>query len=194
MRVGVLALQGAVSEHVSCLRKAMEKIGVPAGEREIDEVRVKPDLEGLEAIVLPGGESTTLSLLMEEEGLFEAISAVPKIFGTCAGAILLAKEIVGAKNGQKSLGLMDISIVRNAYGRQLDSFEEGIGITLDGKEGEINAVFIRAPVIGKVGEGVEVLASCRGEPVAVRQGKYIAATFHPELSGDTLLHEYFLRL
>jgi 5'-phosphate synthase pdxT subunit len=172
----------------------MEKIGVPPSEREVVEVRTKRELEGLEAIVLPGGESTTLSLLMEEEGLFDAVAAVPKILGTCAGAILLAKEIVGAKNGQKSLGLLDISIVRNAYGRQLESFEEKIRITLDGKEGESNAIFIRAPVIERVGEGVEVLASCRGEPVAVRQGKYIAATFHPELSGDTLLHEYFLRL
>ncbi len=190
MRIGVLALQGAVSEHVSCLEKAMEGIGIPRDEREIVGVRVLGDLEGLEGIVLPGGESTTLSLLMEKEGLFSGIKTVPKIFGTCAGAILLAKEVVGAKNGQASLGLMDISVLRNGYGRQLESFVEG----MDTKLGEISGVFIRAPLIERVGDGVEVLAECRGKPVAVREGKCLAATFHPELGGSTLFHEYFLRM
>lgn len=180
----------------------MDGMGVPKEERQIVEVRVGEDLEGLSGIVLPGGESTTLSLLMEKEGLFGGIARVPKIFGTCAGAILLAKEVEGGKNGQMSLGLMDISILRNGYGRQLESFEERIGVLIGENGGgnasekveEIEGVFIRAPVIEKVGEGVEVLAECRGRPVAVRQGKCLATTFHPELGGSTLFHEYFLRM
>jgi 5'-phosphate synthase pdxT subunit len=138
---------------------------------------------------------------MEKEGLFGGIARVPKIFGTCAGAILLAKEVEGRKNGQQSLGLMDISVLRNGYGRQLESFEERIEVSLGGggEEGnktveEMEGVFIRAPLVEEVGEGVEVLAECRGRPVALRQGKYLATTFHPELSGSVALHEYFLRV
>jgi 5'-phosphate synthase pdxT subunit len=206
MRIGVLALQGAVSEHVAHLKGAMRKLGASAGngeggktgKGEVVEVRTRGELEELDGIVLPGGESTTLSLLMEKEGLFDGIAKVPKIFGTCAGAILLAKEVGGRKNGQRSLGLMDISVLRNGYGRQLESFEGRIGVSLGGGGDkaveEMDAVFIRAPLIEKVGEGVEVLAECGGKPVAVRQGNYLATTFHPELSGSSVFHEYFLKM
>ena len=186
MKAGVLALQGAVSEHISCTRAAMEKLGISG---EVSEVRTRNALEGLDAIILPGGESTTLSLLLEEGNMFEALAAVPKIFGTCAGAILLAKEVLGAKNGQKSLGLMGMKISRNAYGRQLDSFEAPLKTSI----GELEGVFIRAPMIEDA-NGAEVLAFHAGKPIAARQGKYLATTFHPELSGSTIFHEYFLRL
>lgn len=187
MGVGVLALQGAVSEHVSALEKAMGKLGI---EGKVAEVRGRGDLAGIDALVLPGGESTTLSLLMEREGMRGEIRKIPKLFGTCAGAILLANDVRGEANGQKSIGLMDLGILRNGYGRQLESFEAPLETTL----GKINGVFIRAPVIERIGEGVEVLASCNGKIVAARQGKCIATTFHPELSGSTLFHEYFLKL
>ena len=186
MKVGVLALQGAVSEHVSFTKTAMEKLGISG---EVSEVRTRAGLEGLDAIILPGGESTTLSLLLEEGNMFEALAQVPKIFGTCAGAILLAKEILGAKNGQKSLGLMDMKISRNAYGRQLDSFEAPLKTSI----GELEGVFIRAPAIEDAGSA-EVLATHEGKPVAARQGNHLATTFHPELSGSTIFHEYFLKL
>lgn len=185
MDVGVLALQGAVSEHVSSLKKAMGNLGIKGN---VVEARCTKELEGLDALVLPGGESTTLSLLMEREGMFGEIRKLPKLFGTCAGAILLANDVRGAANGQKSLGVMDLGILRNGYGRQLESFEAPLETTL----GKITGVFIRAPVIERLGEGVEVLASCNGKIVAARQGKFLATTFHPELSGSTLFHEYFL--
>jgi len=187
MKIGVLALQGAVSEHVEYLEKAMGKIGVDG---EIVEVRANCDLEGLEGLVMPGGESTTLSLLMEKEGMFEELGGVPKIFGTCAGAILLSKNILEPVNGQKSLGLIDIEISRNEYGRQLESFEA----PLETKLGNLNGVFIRAPGIERVGGKVGVLAEHEGKVVAVQQGKYLATTFHPELSGSTVFHEHFLKL
>ena len=187
MKAGVLALQGAVSEHVSCTKAAMENLGIKGG---VAEARTAASLEGLDALIIPGGESTTLSLLMEKENLFPAIAKIPKIFGTCAGAILLAKEISGAANGQKTLGLIGMSIARNAYGRQLQSFE----IPLETKIGKIEGVFIRAPLIESVNGNAEVLASYKGKPVAVKEGKYLATTFHPELSGSTLFHEHFLKL
>jgi 5'-phosphate synthase pdxT subunit len=187
MRVGVLALQGAVSEHVGYLGKAMGKLGIDG---EVVEVRTNAGLEGLDGLVMPGGESTTLSLLMEKEGMFGKLGEVPKIFGTCAGAILLSRNILGPVNGQKSLGLIDIEISRNGYGRQLESFEA----PLETRLGNLEGVFIRAPVIENVGEGVEVLATHDGKAVAVQQGKYVATTFHPELSGSTLFHEHFLKI
>jgi 5'-phosphate synthase pdxT subunit len=187
MKVGVLALQGAVSEHVSYLEKAMGKLGIDG---EVVEVRTNLELEGLDGLVMPGGESTTLSLLMEKEGMFGKLGEVPKIFGTCAGAIILSKNILEPVNGQKSLGLIDVEISRNGYGRQLESFEA----PLETKLGNLEGVFIRAPVIEKVGEGVEVLATHKGKAVAVQQGNYVATTFHPELSGSTLFHEHFLKI
>lgn len=187
MKIGVLALQGAVSEHVGYLEKAKGKLGIDG---EIVEVRTNCELSGLNGLVIPGGESTTLSLLMEKEGMFEKLKEVPKIFGTCAGAILLSENILEPVNRQKSVGLIDIEISRNEYGRQLESFES----LLETKLGKINGVFIRAPVIGKVGEEVKVLATYGENPVAIQQEKYLATTFHPELSGSTLFHEHFLKL
>ncbi|MBD3397910.1 pyridoxal 5'-phosphate synthase glutaminase subunit PdxT [Candidatus Micrarchaeota archaeon] len=187
MNIGVLALQGAVSEHISCLKGAMEKLGIA---ENISLVREKEELGGLDGLIIPGGESTTHSLLLEKEGMVEGLGKIPKIFGTCAGAILISREIIGQANGQKSLGLIDMAISRNGYGRQLDSFQSPIESSL----GKLDGVFIRAPVIERVGEKVEVLAEHRGKPVAVQQGKHVATTFHPELSGSTAFHEHFLRI
>ncbi len=187
MKIGVLALQGAVSEHVGYLEKGMGNLKITG---EIVEVRNNYELDGLDGLIIPGGESTTLSLLMEKEGMFEKLRGVPKIFGTCAGAILLSKNILEPVNGQRSLGFLDIKISRNEYGRQLESFEA----PLETKLGNLNGVFIRAPIIEKVGEGIEVLATYGERPVAVQQGNYLATTFHPELSGSTRFHEHFLKI
>lgn len=186
MEIGVLALQGAVSEHVSCTRAAMGKLGISG---EVREVRTRGALEGLDAIILPGGESTALSLLIDGGKMWDALAAVPRAFGTCAGAILMAREVLGAKNGQRSMGLIDMRISRNAYGRQLDSFEA----LLKASMGELEGIFIRAPAIVEAGPGVEILASHNGKPVAARQGSHLATTFHPELSGSTMFHELFLK-
>ena len=136
------------------------------------------------------GESTTLSLLLDEEEMFGALGEVPKIFGTCAGAILLAREIEGVVDKQKCLGKIDMKISRNSYGRQLESFEAPLETSL----GTINGVFIRAPGILEVGPEVEVLAEYGEKPVTVQQGKFMATAFHPELSGSTIFHEHFLKL
>jgi len=187
MRYGVLALQGAVSEHVSTLEEAIKKLGISA---EVLCVREKEELKGLDGIILPGGESTTLSLLLEAEDMFEELGNIPKILGTCAGAILLAREIEGVVDCQKCLGKIDMKISRNSYGRQLDSFE----VPLETSLGKINGVFIRAPGILEIGPEVKVLAEYTGNPVAVQQGKFMATAFHPELSGSTVFHEHFLKL
>ncbi len=186
MKAGVLAMQGAFREHA----QALERCGC-----DVVEVRKPRDLEGIEALVLPGGESTTIGKLVFDFGLAEPIleeaqKGLP-IFGTCAGAILLAREIVGSD--QKRLGLMDIRICRNAYGRQVDSFETYLEIPCLGAD-PFPAVFIRAPLIEAAGPGVEVLARYREGIVLARQGKLVAATFHPELTPDLRLHRYFLNL
>lgn len=182
-RVGLLALQGAFRAHGEMLK------GLGA---EVAEVRLPGELEGLDGLVIPGGESTTLLHLFEEdrfEGpLREFVGGGGRIFGTCMGMILLAKEVTGP--AQRSFGLLDVSVERNAYGRQVDSFEA---------EGEVGGkpfpmVFIRAPRITRLGDGVEVLGRWNGDPVLVRQGNILAATFHPELSGDPAVHERFLGL
>jgi len=187
MAYGVLALQGAVSEHVAALNSAAEKLGV---DTEVLEVRERGELANLEGIILPGGESTTLSLLLEKEDMFGHLAKVPKIFGTCAGAILLAREITPVVDGQKCMNLIDMKVIRNAYGSQLDSFEA----PLKTKLGELNGVFIRAPGIQEVGENVEVLGEHNGKIVAVQSGHHMATTFHPELSDSTVFHEHFLKL
>jgi pyridoxal 5'-phosphate synthase pdxT subunit len=175
--IGVLALQGGFAAHAEMLRS----LGA-----EVREVRVPADLEGLDGLVLPGGESTTMTLGIEREGLAEPLrdlahSGVP-FLGTCAGLILLDRT---------HLGLMDIVARRNAFGRQVHSFEEELRFPdLDGDP--VRAVFIRAPWIEEHGEGVEILASVDGHPVAARQGGLTVIAFHPELSGDTRLHEQFL--
>jgi 5'-phosphate synthase pdxT subunit len=193
VKVGVLALQGDVEEHA----KTLAELGAHPV-----EVRTPEDLAGLDALVLPGGESTTLSLLLESSGLFEPVRQALRegmpAFGTCAGMILLASEVSDAKAGQRSMGAIDIGVRRNAFGRQRESFECQLELRqLPG--GPFPAVFIRAPVVERVGPGAEVLAELpavagHGRPVAVavRQGQVLVTAFHPELSGDLRVHQLFL--
>lgn len=185
MKIGILAIQGDFEAH----RKRLEELGA-----ETVLVKVPADLETLDGLVLPGGESTTHMKLLVEEGLLAPLVERARgglaIFGTCAGAILLAREV---KNpAQSSLGLLDITVVRNAYGRQLESSILRGPSALSDRPLEM--VFIRAPVIERAGEGVEVLARRDGDPVLVRQGRILAATFHPELSSDPAVHAYFLKM
>ena len=185
MQVGVLALQGAFAAHSDCLTS----IGVQS-----IEVRNPEQLSSVDALLMPGGESSTMSQLLESSGLFDPIAAriadgMP-VFGTCAGMILLASEILDGRSDQRSFSAIDISVRRNAFGRQVDSFEA----TVNSSVGDFHGVFIRAPRIARVGENVEVLGSINDEPVLVRQGNVLAASFHPELSNDARLHEYFVSI
>jgi 5'-phosphate synthase pdxT subunit len=187
-RIGVLALQGDFEAH----RRALAELGA-----EAVEVRTANELESVQALVIPGGESTTMLKLLESEGLFEPLRAFGRrrpIFGTCAGAILLAREVLNPS--QPSLGLVDIRIERNAYGRQVDSRVAAVRLEaafpLRNGTGELEAVFIRAPIIRGVGSEVRVLASYQGDPVLVEQGPHLVATFHPELSADRRVHQFFL--
>lgn len=155
-------------------------------------VRTPEDLASVECLAIPGGESTTIGRLASRFGLVEPIQERVRqgmpVFGTCAGMIVLAREVNG---GELLLGLMDIGVDRNAYGRQVDSFEADVDLK---DVGPVRGVFIRAPQVSRVGEGVEVLARHEGRPVVVRQGSMLAATFHPEIAGDPRLHAYFLEL
>lgn len=189
-RVGVLALQGDYQAH----QRALTRAGAQAV-----EVRSASDLEGVEGLVIPGGESTTMLKLLEEEKLLDPLRQFGRqrpIFGTCAGAILLASDVINSPPSslssppQASLGLMDMQVERNAYGRQLDS--RIARLSGEGME-ELEAVFIRAPIIRRVGPGAKVLASYAGDPVLVEQGRHLAATFHPELTDDSRVHLMFLR-
>ena len=185
MQVGVLALQGAFAAHSDCLTS----IGVQS-----IEVRTPEQLSSVDALLMPGGESSTMSQLLESSGLFDPIAqriadGMP-VFGTCAGMILLASEILDGRSDQRSFSAIDISVRRNAFGRQVDSFEA----TINSSVGEFHGVFIRAPRIERVGDHVEVLGSINDEPVLVRQGNVLAASFHPELSNDARLHEYFVSI
>lgn len=178
--VGVLALQGDFEAH----RKALERAGAYAV-----EVRTAADLERVDGLIIPGGESTTMLKLLDMEGLFEPLAEFgtrKPIFGTCAGAILLATEVLNPS--QRSLGLLDLTVERNGYGRQIDSRIAEIELT--GQPAE--AVFIRAPVIRRIGPGAKVLASYQGTPVLVEQGRHLVATFHPELSSGNRIHRVFL--
>ncbi len=186
-RVGVLALQGDVREHVAALRAA----GLP--ENAVFEVRTPTDLDHVDGLVLPGGESTTVGRLLRSAGLDEhitrrAVAGMP-LFATCAGVILLANEIAGSQ--QLHLGLLPVRIERNAYGRQVDSFETRLEVP---GMGQIEAVFIRAPRIVMADPSVRVLARYRGDPVLCSFNKILAATFHPELTVDGRLHRYFLAM
>jgi 5'-phosphate synthase pdxT subunit len=173
MKIGVLAVQGNFREHVAMLRR----LGADAV-----EVRKPEQLEGLEGLVVPGGESTTFMRLMRLYGLDEAIRAFPgPILGTCAGMIVLDRS---------HLGLMDVEVDRNAYGRQVASFEADL--ELKGETEPLRGVFIRAPRLRERGEDVEVLAEHDGEPVLLREGRFLVAAFHPELTEDTRVHELFL--
>lgn len=186
MKVGVLALQGDVREHIQSLLEC----GVQAF-----PVRRSSEIESIDALILPGGESTTIAQLAEVFDVYELIKGrieqgMP-VYGSCAGMILLAKEILDAKVGQKSFGGLDITVRRNAFGRQVDSFESDIPFA-DGSTDLIRAVFIRAPWVEKVGESVQILASVDSHPVAVRTRTALATSFHPELTGDNRIHRYFI--
>ena len=175
MRIGVLALQGAFREHAQMLRR----LGA-----EVVEVRLPPELEGLDGLVIPGGESTTIMRLAEIYGLDEAIRRYRgAIFGTCAGMIVLDRA---------HLGLADLEVDRNAYGRQVRSFEADV--RLEDDEPPLRGVFIRAPRIHELGGELEVLGTLDGEPVLVRDGRLLLAAFHPELTDDVRVHERFLEL
>jgi pyridoxal 5'-phosphate synthase pdxT subunit len=186
VKVGVLALQGAFARHAAALRS----LGA-----EPVEVRRPAHLDDVDALVLPGGESTTMSMLLESSELFDPIAerlagGLPA-FGTCAGLILLGREVIDGRADQRSWGVLDVAVRRNAYGRQVDSFEADLAIR--GMAGPLfRAVFIRAPVVEQVGPGVEVLASVGEHAVLCREGPVLAGSFHPELADDARLHRYFL--
>lgn len=182
--VGVLALQGAFREHVA----AVASLGATAR-----EVRQLKDIDGIDALIIPGGESTTMGKLLNEWNMLEPLrqrilDGMP-VYGSCAGLILLCREI--ENSDQPRLGVLDATVRRNAFGRQVDSFETELNIPEIGAD-PIPAVFIRAPVITGVGAGVTVLAEVKGQAVAVRQNNILATSFHPELTPDTRMHSYFL--
>jgi 5'-phosphate synthase pdxT subunit len=184
--VGVLALQGAFGLHAVAL--------TDLGARPV-EVRTPGDLARVQALVMPGGESTTMSMLLESSGLFDAIAerlddGMP-VFGTCAGMILLASDVIDGRSDQRSFGAVDLAVRRNGYGRQVDSFEANLDVT--GLDSPFPAVFIRAPVVESAGPEVTVLALHEGRPVLAQQGHVTVAAFHPELAGDSRLHARFLQ-
>jgi len=194
--VGVLAIQGDVSEHVDAVRRAVEKLRLGYSVRR---VRYAAEIGQLDAVVIPGGESTTIGKLLEKNKLFDAIkkraSAGMPVLATCAGMILMAMEGDGdvEKTGQPLLGLMSYRVDRNAFGRQRESFEVDLKIPVLGRE-KFHAVFIRAPAVSKTWGDAKPLASYGGRVVLVRQGSMLSAAFHPELTKDTRLHEYFLKV
>ncbi len=185
-KVGILALQGSVREHAAVLSEL--------GTHPV-EVRTPHDLSGIDALIIPGGESTTMSRLLESGGLFEPVAerlrdGMPA-FGSCAGMILLATDVLDGRPDQRSFGAIDLTVRRNAFGRQVDSFETQLVVEgLDGPP--VDAVFIRAPFVEHAGPGVEVLASVGGHPVLCRSGTVLVSSFHPELSDDLRIHQLFL--
>ena len=187
MKIGVLALQGDFSLHAAALARC--------GAQAV-EVRKPEQLAGLDGLIMPGGESTTLLKLMDAWGFVPALEKFHRagrpIFGTCAGLILLARGVESPK--QLSLGLIDVDVERNAYGRQRESFEAQGTATLRGRDAAIEMVFIRAPRIRRTGPGVETLARHGGEPVMAREGTVLVATFHPELTDDPTVHAYFCEM
>ena len=187
VRIAILALQGAFRAHADRLRH----LGA-----EAREARLPRDLAGVDGLVMPGGESTTMSNLLSSSGLFDEIKArisdgLP-VFGTCAGMILLATEVLDGRPDQRSFGALDATVRRNGYGRQVDSFETDLDV--DGLTAPFHGVFIRAPRVESIGPAVEVLATHDDDPVLVRQGRVMAAAFHPELTPDGRLHARFLEL
>lgn len=185
MKIGIVAIQGDFAAHAAMLRA----LGA-----ETVEVRMVEDLKGCDGVVLPGGESTTQLQFLKEEGLFDTIREFARqggaVFGTCAGAILLATRVRNPK--QESLGLLDMTVLRNGYGRQLAS-DVFLGDTTLKKE-PLEMVFIRGPIIEEVGKGIAVLARHEGKPALVEKGNVLAATFHPELTDDSTVHEHFLEI
>jgi 5'-phosphate synthase pdxT subunit len=187
VRIGVLALQGDYARHA----QALNELGV-----EVVEVRKPEQLDQVDGLIIPGGESTTLLRLLDDWAFVPALekfhAADRPIFGTCAGAILLAREVESPR--QFSLGFIDIAVERNAYGRQRESFVGAGQATLEGRPAPLEMVFIRAPRIRRVGPGVETLARHGDEPVLTRQGSVLAGTFHPELTDDPAVHRYFCKM
>jgi 5'-phosphate synthase pdxT subunit len=189
VKVGVLALQGASARHAAMLaRLGAEPLAVRSA-RQLDDV---------DALVMPGGESTTISMLLESSGLFDPIAerlagGMP-VFGTCAGMILLADTILDGRDDQRSFHVVDAAVRRNAFGRQVDSFEADLAVRGLDDDRPFRAVFIRAPVVETVGPGVEVLATVADRPVLCRQNQVLVAAFHPELGDDHRLHQRFLQL
>ena len=193
MKIGVLALQGAFIEH----QKTLAKLGV-----EAPRVRLPRDLEGLDGLIIPGGESTTIGKLARRFGLMEPLhdfAAAKPVWGTCAGMIFLAKEVTSGTEGkdQPLLGLMDIEVARNAFGRQVDSFETDLDVSVfqNGDKRPFPAVFIRAPKLVAAKADTQIIAELPdGTAVAAQQGHWLVTSFHPELTGDGRFHEYFLSL
>ncbi len=187
--IGVLAFHGDVSEHIEASQRAAATLRLSVS---VIEVRTKADLKNLNGLIIPGGESPTLQKLCERENMWADIKKIKNIFGTCAGAIMLSKKAANAADGQKTLGLMNIEIARNAYGRQMESFEE----MLETEIGSMEAIFIRAPKIKSIGKNVHILAKRENEIVACEEHTkkqfFLAATFHPELT-TTKFHEHFLK-
>jgi pyridoxal 5'-phosphate synthase pdxT subunit len=185
VKVGVVGVQGDVREHVRALEEVGASATVVSHPEEIGEV---------DALVLPGGESTTIGKLLDRFGLLQPLTerarAGTPLYGTCAGLILMAAEVRGNHEAPHRLGVMDVVVRRNAYGRQIDSFETDL--TVEGIDSTVRAVFIRAPVVEETGPDVEVLASHDGSPVIVRQGRLLASSFHPEMTSDRRIHKLFL--
>lgn len=185
VKIGVLALQGAFREHIYSL-EALDVAAVA--------VRLPSQLEDLTGLIIPGGESTAIAKLMESYGFYDPIARRHAegmaVWGTCAGAILVARDVIDGVPGQRSLGILDVTVRRNAFGRQVDSFEADLAF--DQLDHAYRGVFIRAPWIERVGEGVEVIARHDGHVVAARCGRVMATAFHPELTGDPRVHRYFI--
>lgn len=184
--VGILALQGAHRAHAEHLASC--------GARPV-EIRTPADLDPIDALVIPGGESTTISKLLGLQGLFDPLarrlaSGLPAM-GTCAGMILLARHVLDGRADQRSLGAIDLTVRRNAFGRQVDSFETDLAVA-GISDGPVHAVFIRAPIVEAVGDGVEILATVAGHPVACRSERVLVTSFHPELTADSRMHRFFL--
>jgi 5'-phosphate synthase pdxT subunit len=196
LKVGVLALQGAVSEHIEILKNAMKELGISGN---VVCVRSKKNLEDISGLIIPGGESTTINRLMLSTGIYEKIIELAKnglpILGTCAGTILLAKEgdEQVRQTNTRLLGLMEMKVLRNAYGRQVDSFEVDVNIPEIGTK-PFRTVFIRAPTIEKVWGNTKVWTKYKDKIIGAKKDNILALTFHPELSDDTRIHEYFLRI
>ncbi|BAD84405.1 pyridoxine biosynthesis amidotransferase, SNO family [Thermococcus kodakarensis KOD1] len=193
VKVGVIGLQGDVEEHIWAARRALENLGVSG---DVIWLKKPEQLENISAIIIPGGESTTISRLMVKNGLFEPVKKLGEeglpIMGTCAGLIMLSKEVIGATPEQKFLELLDVKVNRNAYGRQVDSFEAPIKLAFSGEP--FPGVFIRAPrIVELLSERVKPIAWLGDRVVGVEQDNIIGLEFHPELTDDTRVHEYFLR-
>ena len=193
VRVGVIGLQGDVSEHIEASKKALENLGVTG---EVIWLRKPEQLEGISAIIIPGGESTTISKLMVKTGLFEPVKKLGEeglpIMGTCAGLIMLSKDVIGATPEQRFLELLDVKVNRNAYGRQVDSFEAPVKLAFSDEP--FIGVFIRAPrIVELLSDKVKPIAWLGDRVVGVEQNSLIGLEFHPELTDDTRVHEYFLK-